>query len=335
MKLWFSILIILFTTQFVAQTAIKSPFELHKEDSLLQKPSNINFSKRKKVFLTAGITSYTTMATSLYFAWYRQFETRRFHFFDDWGEWERMDKAGHIYSAYIQAELVHELSGWAGYDEGQALLLGSLSSIAGQLTIEIMDGFSSGWGFSVTDLGANFIGTGGFYLQQKHWGEQRLRIKMSYWPVDYDTAPVHSESGFLNMSLHDRSRALYGTSGIERFLKDYNGQTIWISANIKSFLPDSHWPDWLSLALGYSGHNLYGGFSNQWAINDETFTVDNISQPRSGQLVLALDYDFSKIKARRPFPQTLLKVMNIFKWPAPGVSYDRERGVVFHLIYKN
>jgi len=335
MKLSISLLIILLATQSVAQKAIKSADFASNKDTLSLQHADINLSKRKKVFLISGISGYTAMASSLYFAWYNQYEQRNFHFFDDWGEWEKMDKAGHVYSAYMQAELIHKLSGWAGYDEGQALLLGSLSSIAGQLTIEVMDGFSSGWGFSVTDLGANLLGTGGFYLQQKHWGEQRLRMKMSYWPVDYNSMPQSSETGLYEFTLRERSEALFGTSGIERFLKDYNGQTIWVSANVKSFWSESKWPSWLNLALGYSGHNIYGGFSNRWEINDENLSVNEAFYPRSGQWVLALDYDLTKIKTRRQLPKTLFKILNIFKWPAPGVSYDRDRGMVFHLVYRN
>ncbi len=36
-------------------------------------------------------------------------------------------------------------------------------------------------------------------------------------------------------------------------LKDYNGQTIWLSFNIHSFTKDSFLPKWLSLAVGYGG----------------------------------------------------------------------------------
>ena len=335
MKLWFSILIILLVAPCVAQKAINNISSAYKVDSLAQNSTDFNLSKRKKVFLISGISGYSAMATSLYFAWYNQFDQRNFHFFNDWGEWEKMDKVGHVYSAYMQAELIYELSSWAGYDEGQALLLGSLSSIAGQLTIEVMDGFSSGWGFSLTDLGANLVGTGGFYFQEKYWGEQRLRLKMSYYPVSYSRVPIYAESGLYETTLHDRSRALYGDSGAERFLKDYNGQTIWVSANIRSFLPESRWPKWLALAVGYSGHNIYGGFDNQWVINNEIISADTDLFPRSGQFVIALDYDLSQIKARKPFSKSLLKILNIFKWPAPGLLYDKDRGLAFHLIYRN
>ena len=295
----------------------------------------IDFSKRKKVFKIASAATYTTMATGLYFAWYDQFEQESFHFFDDWGEWNNMDKAGHVYSAHIQAELIHSLARWSGYDDDKALLIGTGASLLGQLTIEVMDGFSSGWGFSVTDLGANLIGTSSYYLQHKYWGEQRLTMKMSYYPVSYPDQTFRSESGSFETTLRERSEVLFGERGIERFLKDYNGQTIWVSADIKAFFPESKWPDFLNVALGYSAGNLYGGFSNRWEVNDENLSIDSALFPRSQQWVLALDYDLKSIKARSEFGQGVLRFLDIFKWPAPAVSYDTEEGWGVHLIFLN
>ena len=46
--------------------------------------------------------------------------------------------------------------------------------------IEVMDGFSTHWGFSKGDMLANIIGTGLFAAQQKWWGEQRMSLKFSF-----------------------------------------------------------------------------------------------------------------------------------------------------------
>jgi len=304
-------------------------------DSLHVGLHKVDVSKRQKVFKIASAATYSTVATGLYFAWYDQFDQEGFHFFNDWNEWNNMDKAGHIYSAHIQAELIHGLARWSGYDDDKALLIGSAASLLGQLTIEVMDGFSSGWGFSVTDLGANLIGTAGYYFQHKYWGEQRLSMKMSYWPVAYPAYQAVSESGVFQVGLQQRSEALFGQRGIERFLKDYNGQTIWVSADIKEFAPASRWPDFLNIALGYSANNLYGGFSNSWEINDENISVDSNLFPRSQQWVLALDYDLKSIKARSDFSRGVLRFLDIFKWPAPAVSYDTEQGWGVHLVFLN
>ncbi len=294
-----------------------------------------DFSKRKKVFWTAGISSYVAMGTGLYFAWYDNYPQSGFHTFNDWNEWRNMDKAGHAYSAYFQSSLIHDLSQWAGYSDEKAMMISSLSSIAGQLTIEVMDGFSRDWGFSVSDMASNLVGTGLFYIQEKKWKEQRIKMKMSYWPESYSEESFSSESGLFSTTQKERSKALFGSSGIERFLKDYNGQTIWLSANLRAFMPDSRIPKFLNLALGYSARNLYGGFANSWDLSGDTFVVDESQFPRSSQWILGLDINLESIYHSTEFGKALFKVLDIFKFPAPAVSYDTQDGFQFHLLFLN
>lgn len=296
---------------------------------------DFNFSKRKKVFWTAGISGYTAMASGLYFAWYDKYDQESFHFFNDWDEWQNMDKAGHVYSAYLQSSLIYDLGKWSGYSDEKALLISSVASLWGQMNIEIMDGFSSEWGFSIPDVASNLVGTGLFYVQQKIWKEQRLRMKMSYWPVSYGQEPIYSENGISSISLRQRSEDLYGSGKIERFLKDYNGQTIWLSVDVGSFFPESRIPKILGLALGYSGQNLFGGFRNAWEVNDQSFLVDADLYPRSSQFILALDYNLQSVYHSTEFGKALFKVLNIFKFPAPAVSYDTKEGFKFHLVFLN
>ena len=51
-------------------------------------------------------------------------------------------------------------------------------------------------------------------------------------------------------------------------LKDYNGQTYWLSANLKSFFPGSNIPPWLNVAIGYGADGMFGGFENKWIDED-------------------------------------------------------------------
>ena len=327
-SIFISVLLLFTSSLLLGQSANTST--LHTADSLLL--NTIDYTKRKKVVLATGIGSYTAAATGLYFAWYNQFDQTSLHSFDDWGEWVQMDKVGHAYSAYLQSDLVYSISKWGGYDDKQALRLSTISSLAGQLGIEIMDGFSTEWGFSWGDIGSNLVGTSLFYFQEKHWGQQIFRMKMSYWPVDYANTPLVSTAGEPFGSLQLRSESLFGQNGVERFLKDYNGQTIWISASLHHFFPEVKIPRWLALSFGYSGQNLYGGRSNQWQESGHTFNVDI---PRSRQFVLALDYNLSHIKTQKPFLKSLLNFANIFKWPAPALSYSTSEGFLFHIIFRN
>lgn len=282
-----------------------------------------------------AISGYTAVGTGLYFSWYRQFDQEAFHFFDDLPEWLQMDKAGHVYSAYIQSHMVYGVSKWAGYSDDKALLISSLSSLAGQLTIEVMDGFSSEWGFSWTDLGSNVLGTSLFHFQQKHWKEQKVRMKMSYWPIDYERSFLPSTSSNGRSSLFLRSQDLYGQGALERFLKDYNGQTIWISTNLRNIIPYDQIPSWLAVSCGYSAKNLYGGRDNKWTKDEDTYQLSNLAYPRTRQFIVALDYDLQKIRTKSRFVSSLLGFLNIFKWPAPAISYNAQDKWGFHLVFKN
>ena len=309
----------------------------HASDQLLiiKDSVDIDVGKRQKVFLVTGLSAYTTIATGLYFAWYKTYDQRSFHFFDDYGEWQHMDKLGHGYSAYIQTDIVHDLARWSGYSEKQALHLGVATSLLSQMTIEVMDGFSDRWGFSLSDVGYNLIGTSTYYLQQRIWSEQRIKMKMSYWPESYDRGTILSVSGVGQSSLEERSTELFGSNVFQRFIKDYNGQTIWASVDISAFSKNGIWPEWLNLAIGYSAENLYGGFGNSWESGQETYVLAANNYPRYGQWVMAIDYNLSRIMVNQPVLKKALEVLDIFKWPAPALSYDRHDGVQFHLIFKN
>ena len=293
------------------------------------------YQKRQHLILYGGVGIYTSLSTGLYFTWYKQYDQGPFHLFNDYGEWENIDKLGHVYSNYLQSDFMYQSLRWSGYSENKSILYGALSGLAFQTTIEVMDGFSSAWGFSLSDMAANFIGVGSFALQQKHWGEQRFRFKMSSWPKSYSQEMFSSETGIFETTLFARTQSLFGSHGLERFLKDYNAQTLWLSVNPKSFFPDSKFPSWLNIAVGYGADNMFGGFKNQWELNDENFIIDHSVYPRTRQYVLALDYDLSKIKTKSPFWKTILGALNAFKFPAPAIEYTSEGDFNFHLIFKN
>ena len=46
--------------------------------------------------------------------------------------------------------------------------------------IEVMDGFSKGWGFSWGDEMANAFGTALAVAQNAYWDRQKIQIKFSY-----------------------------------------------------------------------------------------------------------------------------------------------------------
>lgn len=305
---------------------------LCQSDSLsFWEPSHSFNKSRFNKALTFSTVAYTGFSTGLYLTWYKQYPTSSFQTFNDMAEWKQMDKVGHIYTAYLQGVLCYKGARWTGLSEGQAITTGIICGTLFQTTIEVMDGFSAEWGFSLGDLAANTIGTAGFALQQKYWGEQRIILKQSSWARNYSDNPISSVSGGASSSLDRRANNLFGSGFFEKYLKDYNGQTYWASFNIHSFLPvDNTIPKWLNVAVGYGAQNLWGGFENQWAEDEQQYELD---LPRYRQWYLSLDMDLSKIDTDNYFLKTLLSVFNIIKIPAPAIEYSLQEGIKFHIIH--
>lgn len=278
--------------------------------------------------LAAGAigATYTGFSIALYNTWYKNFDQSSFHLFNDWGEWNNIDKVGHIYSAHVQALLSYKAAKWTGINDSKAIWTGVLLGGIGQTTIEVLDGFSSKWGFSISDFGANAFGLGLFAGQQAIWKEQRITLKVSSYPKDYSHINISPVAGNGNPDIRDVVSSLYGDRWGERYLKDYNAQTIWASANVKSFFPSSNIPEWANVSIGYGSENLFGGFSN-----DRSDV--SISNPRYKQFFLSPDIDLTRIKVKKPFWKTVLSVLNIFKLPMPTLEYNSTGRFVWHWLF--
>ena len=290
---------------------------------------------KNRVVASLAITSAasTTFAIGLYNTWYSKFEKESFHFFNDWGEWNHMDKAGHVHTAYFQSLLCYKGAKWTGMNKKNSILTGFVCGMIFQTTVEVFDGFSSKWGFSVPDMASNLSGAGIFALQQYYWDEQRIAIKISSIPIDYSSAPIYSLDGSSTTTLDIRSKSLFGNNFFERYLKDYNAQTYWASLNIHSFLGEKKiWPKWLNLAVGFGSENLFGGFENSWMENNKSYVLNKDVFPRYNQLFLSLDIDFTKINIKNSFLKSLFSGLNIFKVPAPAIEFNTEGRIIFHLL---
>jgi hypothetical protein len=296
-------------------------------------PSDTFHKKRFYAALAISGSTYSIFSVGLYNSWYKKHNTGSFHFFNDWNEWKHMDKFGHIYTAYFQAALCYKGAKWTGLSHKKSMLTGMICGGLFQTTIEVMDGFSDKWGFSIPDFGANLVGLGIFASQQHWWNEQRIYLKVSSIPQEYSKNSILSENGLYTTTLHQRANDLYGSNYLESYLKDYNAQVYWMSVNIKSFLPEKvSWPSWLNLALGYGAENMYGGFENRWAIKESYFSLPPGTYPRYHQFYIGLDLDFQKIRTRNKALNSLLTMMNVFKLPSPALEINSEGRLTFHFF---
>jgi len=80
---------------------------------------------------------------------------------DGWFEPEHggMDKLSHVYAIYMTTRISRYMFRYTEQDEDRARLFSVLFGAAVGLGIEIGDGFSQAYGFSSSDMVANFAGT--------------------------------------------------------------------------------------------------------------------------------------------------------------------------------
>lgn len=267
--------------------------------------------KTKRQLLIGGlnVVGYGTSIVIFNNTWYKDYPKTSFHTFNDSKEWQQMDKIGHSWAAYNSGRASAAMWAWTGVESKKATWIGGLSSTAYLTVIEILDGHSAKWGWSWADMGANVFGSGLFISQQLGWQEQRIQFKFSFHRKNYS-----------DPMLNERSDDLFGSSWTERMLKDYNGQTYWLSANLRSFFPRSNLPAWLNVAVGYGSEGMFGGFENKWTGSDPALPVDRTDVKRYRQWYLSPDIKFSNIETKKKGLRMLFHVIDAFKFPAPSLE---------------
>lgn len=276
-------------------------------------PDTLNQIRLNKVLIIEAVTLSSSLIL-LNQLWYKDYPRSNFHFKNDWNEWLGMDKAGHMFSTYTMARYNYSIFRWTGLNRNKSLLFSSLSSLGYMSVIELMDGLSEQWGFSIGDMVFNTIGTSLFVSQEMIWQEQRLILKYSFHPTKYA----------------DYRPKLLGENIQSQILKDYNGSTIWISANIHAFLnKESAFPKWLNIAFGYGAEGMTGGFANISEFEGQSVPAFI----RRSQFYLALDIDLTRIPTNSKFLHILFQALSFIKIPLPTLEYNRVDGLRFHPLY--
>jgi uncharacterized protein YfiM (DUF2279 family) len=268
----------------------------------------VNKGRLRGVLITQG-GLYLTMLSGLYLAWYKDYPQSSFHFFNDNGEWQQLDKCAHMTASSYITRLGYMSYRWAGVEENKAAIFGGVLSMAFMLNIEIMDGFSSGWGFSIGDFAANTAGAALFTGQQILWHEQRFSLKYSFHQTSY--APVRPD--------------VLGNNLMLEMLKDYNGQSFWLSANISSFLPSgSKFPKWLNISAGYGAEGMISADP-----------ASNITHGKSQvrRFFLSPDVDLTRIRTKSSILKMVFNLVSFIKIPAPAIEFNSQGNVIFHGLY--
>lgn len=271
-------------------------------------------SNRFKTIVIAESAVTTVGLIGLHYLWYKKFPHSRFHFFDDSKEWLNMDKAGHATTSYNLSAVQFNMMSYAGIKNNQATWIGGLTALGFQTIIEIFDGFSQKWGFSKTDMLANIIGTSLFMTQQFAYKEQRIQMKFSF-----------------HRSIYAKyNPAELGSNKWQRWLKDYNGQTYWISINPASFTKsNTEFPRWLNAEIGYGADGMTGGSKNPSEINGKKISSFN----RQRKYFFSLGANLKNIDRKNLNTKALLVIPEIFKLPFPAIEFKKNSALKFHPVY--
>lgn len=275
------------------------------------KPSDTLSIPRKKLVIGSEVVLGTTALVGLSQLWYSDYPKSDFHFINDNDEWLQMDKAGHLFSSYHIGRFGSELLEWSGADKRSQLVYGSTLGFAFLSVVEVFDGFSSEWGASWGDVVANASGTALYVSQELLWDEQRITPKFSFHTTKYAAMRPN----------------VLGSSLNEQVLKDYNGQTYWLSANLYSFVKSSKIPKWLNVAVGYGAEGMITGK------NESEDAVLFPEQTRIRQYYVSLDVDLTKIRTKSHTLKTLFSILNTVKIPAPTFEINEVGKVKWHAFY--
>jgi hypothetical protein len=261
--------------------------------------------KRFALVVSAEAALYAGSLVGLNELWYKDYPRSSFHFFDDNDEWLQMDKTGHFTTSYYVGRIGVGFMKWTGVSRKKAIWYGGMLGFLYQSTIEVMDAYSSEWGFSTGDLAANTAGSLLCIGQELAWNEQRIVLKYSFMQSPY----AKYRPGLLGNDLQ------------ENVLKDYNGQTYWLSINPSSFMKkETRFPKWLNIALGYGAEGMTGGKSNPIYIDEAGHQVNF---DRFRQYYLSFDVDLTRIKTKSKFLRTFFYTVGFLKIPAPALEFSK------------
>ena len=279
------------------------PALAQKEDT-----TGIN-SKRLRLVLIGAGAGYGISLIALNNAWYKDQDRSDFHFFNDCGQWNQIDKLGHFYNAYQISRIGKQMFLWTNMPEKKSAIWGAVMSQAMMIPIEILDGFSSEYGFSWCDIFANMAGAGLFLTQELIWQKQLVKSKLSFHTTPYA----------------EKRPEVLGETYLEQLLKDYNGHTFWLSFDMHGILKkENNFPKWLNPTLGYGADGMvYGRESENNMHGYESYR----------QYFLSIDFDLSYINTKKKGIRTLLFFVDMIKIPAPALEFNKKHGAKLHWIY--
>lgn len=300
-----SILIILFLV--VSSIQAQSPVDTTYSEDF--KPGRLG------LVAGGGGLFYGGMLTGLATVWYEDNHWKGFHFKNDNAGWMQIDKYGHAYTTYAMGRLGMNAMRWTGVKRKKAIWWGGAYGFLFMTSVELLDANYSEWGFSPMDAVANASGSLLLIGQELAFKKQILTYKFSYH---------HTE-------LAAQRPNVLGDTDLSRVVADYNGQTFWLSLNLRDvFKHQEFLPKWLSVSGGYGAYGMLSAENNPRIYQDGAF-LPPVERYRS--YYLSLDIDFDKIPTRSKFLKSTFFFLNMLKFPLPTIEFNTLGEQKFHPFF--
>ncbi|MFN6090314.1 MAG: DUF2279 domain-containing protein [Cyclobacteriaceae bacterium] len=266
----------------------------------LQEPTK-KTNKKFPWILTGIAAAYGIIVLLLGTAWYADQMVQPFHFFNDLPEWKQLDKFAHALWAFHVCAISSRLLKWGGLD--QHLIVGVITGFLIVSSIEILDGFSVGYGASIFDFLANALGALLFLVQTKYWNRIAIFPKFSFHFTSFAVLRP----------------SLLGDGFFQEILKDYNGQTFWYTWSPQK----KWWPSFLSIAIGIGAEGMVYG-------RDAENTAHNFSPYR--KFFLSVDLNPNYFNPTKKSLKGIAYLLTMVKCPAPTIEISTH-GIRFHWLY--
>ena len=250
-------------------------------------------------------------------AWYQGQKRDSIRWLHDWSgdTYLHLDKGGHFLGGLFMARTLTDAYRWSGLGLRGGALLGTVTSWAVLLEIEMRDAYYDQWGFSIPDFVANTAGASVPLVHALFPATRMVGFKVGYWPSS------------LYLDHEDRGRA--GRPHTEYAIDDYEGMTFWMTLGVGEMLAARRtaWPRWLGLALGYGATGMHGSNAKSRGREREYLDLPS-ARP---EVFLALDYNLRYLPGRGTWWRRLKSEANWLHLPAPALRLYPE--LRFYLLY--
>ncbi|MEJ2647169.1 MAG: DUF2279 domain-containing protein [Sedimentisphaerales bacterium] len=129
-----------------------------------------SWPRRKKMiaFNTAAVTATMVIGAASWDYYSSSFRFKNEGWLDPDTDYGGADKFGHAFGGYALTSVYNTIYKDFGYSDKQAIAYGALSSWALLTLVEVGDGFSKDYGFSIQDEAFNTAGVGLSYLRHRY-----------------------------------------------------------------------------------------------------------------------------------------------------------------------